>query len=154
MYQHLNNGVYRCGFATSQSAYEEALASLFGCIERLEQQLKNRRYLVGEQLTEADIRLFPTLIRFDAVYHGHFKCNLKKLVEFPALYTYLQRLYALEDIAETCNVEEIKAHYYGSHLTINPTGIIPSGPSVWLERNSYVPNRILLFGWYFDALAH
>lgn len=131
VYENLNNGVYRCGFATSQGAYEDAVGSLFACLERLEKQLENRSYLVGDQLTEADIRLFTTLIRFDAVYHGHFKCNLKKLVEFPALYGYLKRLYALDEIAATCNLDEIKSHYYGSHLTINPTGIIPTGPSVW-----------------------
>ena len=126
---------------------------LFGCIERLEQQLKNRRYLVGEQLTEADIRLFPTLIRFDAVYHGHFKCNLKKLVGFPALYTYLQRLYALRTLPRPVTWKKLKPIITES-FDNQPNRNYPLRPSVWLERNSYVPNRILLFGWYFDALAH
>lgn len=131
IYPSLNNGVYRCGFATTQSAYNEAVHALFDCLDTLEAHLNDRTYLVGDQLTEADIRLFPTLIRFDAVYHGHFKCNLKKLVEYPAVYAYMTRIYGLEGIAETCNLSEFKQHYYGSHLTINPTGIIPKGPAEW-----------------------
>ena len=131
VYTNLNNGVYKCGFATTQDAYTDAVTALFNCLSRLEQHLTSRRYLVGNQITEADIRLFPTLIRFDAVYHGHFKCNLKKLSELPALHGYLKRLHAIEGLAATCDLEEIKAHYYGSHLTINPTGIIPAGPIAW-----------------------
>ena len=131
IYSDLNNGVYRCGFATTQTAYDDAVHRLFGCLDTLETHLSTRTYLVGEQLTEADIRLFPTLIRFDPVYHGHFKCNLKKLKEFGAIYDYMQRIYTLEGIAQTCDLNEIKQHYYGSHLTINPTGIIPKGPAIW-----------------------
>jgi glutathionyl-hydroquinone reductase len=131
IYSSLNNGVYRCGFATTQSAYQAAVSALFDCLDALEVHLQTRSHLVGEQLTEADLRLFPTLIRFDAVYHGHFKCNLRKLSEYPAIYDYLKRIYALEEIAATCDLDEIKTHYYGSHLTINPTGIIPKGPAIW-----------------------
>jgi len=131
IYAELNNGVYQCGFATTQAAYQTAVSALFNCLDALEVHLQRRSHLVGEQLTEADIRLFPTLIRFDAVYHGHFKCNLRKLSEYPAIYGYMKRIYALEGIAATCDLSEIKAHYYGSHLTINPTGIIPMGPAIW-----------------------
>ena len=131
IYSSLNNGVYKCGFATTQAAYQIAVSALFDCLDALEAHLSRQAYLVGEQFTEADVRLFTTLVRFDAVYHGHFKCNLRKLNEYPSTYDYLKRIYALEGIAATCDLDEIKRHYYGSHLTINPTGIIPKGPAIW-----------------------
>ncbi|MGB1239876.1 MAG: glutathione S-transferase family protein [Pseudomonadales bacterium] len=130
IYQHINNGVYRAGFATTQAAYEEAVSALFAQLDVLEQRLSIQPYLVGEILTEADWRLFTTLIRFDAVYVGHFKCNLKRIADYPHLHAYLQRLYSMEGIAQTVNIEHIKAHYYTSHPTINPTGVIPSGPAL------------------------
>ena len=131
IYDGLNNGVYRCEFATTQAAYEDAVRELFGTLDALETHLSDRIFMMGDQLTETDVRLFPTLIRFDPVYHGHFKCNLKKLSEFPNLHAYTQRFFQLGDIASTCALDEFKTHYYGSHLTINPTGIIPVGPTHW-----------------------
>lgn len=131
IYENLNNGVYRCGFAASQQAYEMSVAALFECLDELEVHLENRDVMVGDRLTETDVRLFPTLIRFDPVYHGHFKCNQKKLIEYPAIIRYVRRLFSEIDIQETCDLDEIKTHYYASHLTINPTGIIPKGPIEW-----------------------
>ena len=131
IYENLNNGVYRCGFAASQQAYEMSVAALFECLDELEVHLENRDVMVGDRLTETDVRLFPTLIRFDPVYHGHFKCNQKKLIEYPAIIRYVRRLFSEIDIQETCDLNEIKTHYYASHLTINPTGIIPKGPIEW-----------------------
>lgn len=128
IYPAVNNGVYRAGFATSQEAYEEAFVTLFEELDCLEKRLGERRYLTGEYLTEADIRLFTTLIRFDAVYHGHFKCNLRRLADYPNLSGWLRELYQLPGVAGTVNFQHIKNHYYGSHHTINPTGIVPLGP--------------------------
>ncbi|SBS25127.1 Glutathionyl-hydroquinone reductase YqjG [Marinomonas aquimarina] len=128
IYDTVNNGVYKAGFATTQAAYEEALYPLFESLEFLEQRLANASYLTGEQVTEADWRLFTTLIRFDAVYHGHFKCNLKRIVDYPNLSTYLERLYNTQQVAATVNLEHIKQHYYYSHDTINPTRVVPAGP--------------------------
>ncbi|UUC52643.1 glutathione S-transferase family protein [Pseudomonas citronellolis] len=128
IYPAVNNGVYRAGFATSQEAYEEAFITLFEELDCLEKRLGERRYLTGEYLTEADIRLFTTLIRFDAVYHGHFKCNLRRLADYPNLSGWLRELYQLPGVAGTVNFQHIKNHYYGSHHTINPTGIVPLGP--------------------------
>jgi putative glutathione S-transferase len=128
IYPAVNNGVYRAGFATSQSAYEEAFDELFAELGRLEQLLSANRYLTGEYLTEADIRLFTTLIRFDAVYYGHFKCNLKRIADYPNLSNWLREIYQWPGIAGTVDFEHIKNHYYGSHKTINPTGIVPKGP--------------------------
>ncbi len=128
IYPAVNNGVYRAGFATSQEAYEEAFVTLFEELDCLEKRLGERRYLTGEYLTEADIRLFTTLIRFDAVYHGHFKCNLRRLADYPKLSGWLRELYQLPGVAGTVNFQHIKNHYYGSHRTINPTGIVPLGP--------------------------
>jgi len=125
----VNNGVYRAGFATSQQAYEEAFDELFGELDRLEQLLGANRYLTGEYLTEADIRLFTTMIRFDAVYFGHFKCNLRRIADYPNLSNWLREIYQWPGIAETVSFEHIKNHYYGSHKTINPTGIVPKGPA-------------------------
>lgn len=127
-YHNINNGVYRAGFATKQAPYERAVTKLFKALDACEERLENQRYLVGSQLTEADIRLFTTLIRFDAVYYGHFKCNLKRLIDYPNLYNYLLELYQYKDIAQTVDLDYTKAHYYGSHDTINPSGIIPLGP--------------------------
>jgi len=128
IYPAVNNGVYRAGFATSQKAYEEAFDELFAELDRLEQLLGANRYLTGEYLTEADIRLFTTMIRFDAVYYGHFKCNLRRIADYPNLSNWLREIYQWPGIAETVSFEHIKHHYYGSHKTINPTGIVPKGP--------------------------
>ena len=129
IYPTVNNGVYRAGFATSQQAYEEAFDELFAELDRLEQLLGANRYLTGEYLTEADIRLFTTMIRFDAVYFGHFKCNLRRIADYPNLSNWLREIYQWPGIAETVSFEHIKNHYYGSHRTINPTGIVPKGPA-------------------------
>lgn len=129
IYPAVNNGVYRAGFATSQQAYEEAFDEVFAELDRLEQVLGAKRYLVGEYLTEADVRLFTTLIRFDAVYHGHFKCNLRQIADYPNLSNWLREMYQWPGIAETVDFTHIKNHYYGSHKTINPTGIVPKGPA-------------------------
>ncbi|VVO51076.1 glutathione S-transferase family protein [Pseudomonas fluorescens] len=128
IYPAVNNGVYRAGFATSQQAYEEAFNGLFEELDQLEQLLRANRYLTGEYLTEADIRLFTTLIRFDAVYYGHFKCNLRRIADYPNLSNWLREIYQWPGIAETVDFEHIKNHYYGSHKTINPTGVVPKGP--------------------------
>lgn len=128
VYHNVNNGVYRAGFATTQHAYEEAVTALFAALETLESRLARQRYLAGERVTEADWRLFTTLLRFDAVYHGHFKCNLKNLREFPALWAHTRELYQWPAIAATVNMDHIKGHYYRSHPTINPTRIVPLGP--------------------------
>jgi putative glutathione S-transferase len=134
IYHTVNNGVYKAGFATTQQAYEEALHPLFATLDELEQRLASQRYLMGEQLTEADWRLFTTLIRFDAVYVGHFKCNLKRIVDYPNLYGYLRELYQIEGIAETIHFDHIKGHYYQSHTMINPTGVVPLGPILDLDK--------------------
>ncbi|MCP1651836.1 glutathione S-transferase family protein [Pseudomonas nitroreducens] len=128
IYPAVNNGVYRAGFATTQDAYEEAFKTLFNELDWLEERLGKQRYLAGEYLTEADVRLFTTLIRFDAVYHGHFKCNLRRLADYPNLSGWLRELYQLEGVAGTVDFQHIKNHYYASHRTINPTGVVPLGP--------------------------
>ncbi len=130
VYENVNNGVYRTGFATTQSAYEAAFDQLFATLDQLEARLAMQRYLVGEQITEADWRLFTTLVRFDPVYHGHFKCNRQRLVDYPNLWAYTRELYQVPGIAETVNMDHIKRHYYGSHQQINPTGIVPKGPEL------------------------
>jgi putative glutathione S-transferase len=130
VYESVNNGVYRAGFATTQSAYEAAYDRLFDTLDALEARLSRQRYLVGDQLTEADWRLFTTLVRFDAVYHGHFKCNRRRLVEYPNLWAYTRELYQIPGVAGTLNMDHIKLHYYGSHRGINPTGIVPKGPEL------------------------
>jgi len=129
IYDSINNGVYRAGFATSQIAYEEAFHSLFDALDWVESILVRQRYLAGAQVSEADWRLFTTLIRFDAVYVGHFKCNLRQLAQYPVLSAYVRDLYQTPGVAETVNFHHIKTHYYASHRTINPTGVIPLGPS-------------------------
>lgn len=128
IYPTVNDGVYRAGFATSQAVYERAVRRLFASLDRLEELLGTRRYLTGSRITAADWKLFPTLIRFDAVYHGHFKCNLRRLVDYPHLWGYLRDLYQQEGIAETVNFDHIKRHYYVTHTDINPTQIVPLGP--------------------------
>jgi len=128
VYGNVNNGVYRAGFATTQAAYDEAFAALFATLDRLEQQLSRQRYLAGAVITEADWRLFTTLIRFDAVYYGHFKCNLRRIVDYPNLSNYLRELYQVPGVAATVNMDHIKTHYYGTHRHLNPRGIIPRGP--------------------------
>jgi putative glutathione S-transferase len=130
VYHTVNNGVYKAGFATSQPAYEEACLSLFETLDRLEEGLGNQRYLVGNRLTEADIRLFTTLVRFDPVYHGHFKCNIRQLKDYPNLWGYTRDLYNHPGIGETVNMDHIKRHYYATHTAINPTGIVPLGPDL------------------------
>jgi putative glutathione S-transferase len=128
VYDTLNNGVYRSGFATSQAAYEEAVYPLFDTLDWLEELLGRRRYLLGERLTEADVRLFATLVRFDAVYVGHFKCNLRRLVDYPNLWNYTRELYQMPGIADTVNFQHIKGHYYQSHRGLNPFAVVPAGP--------------------------
>lgn len=128
VYETLNNGVYRAGFATTQEAYEAAVLPLFETLDWLEARLSRAPYLCGPAATEADWRLFTTLVRFDAVYHGHFKCNLRALADYPALWAYARHLYQQPGIRETVDMAHIKGHYYGSHRTINPTGIVPRGP--------------------------
>jgi putative glutathione S-transferase len=130
VYAAINNGVYRAGFATTQAAYEQAVTELFGALDEIEARLSKLRYLLGDQPTEADWRLFTTLVRFDAVYHGHFKCNLRRIVDYPNLWSYLRDLYQVPGVAETVSLEHIKRHYYGSHRHINPTGIVPVGPAL------------------------
>ncbi len=132
IYRTVNNGVYRAGFATTQEAYEEAFRALFETLDVLETRLAGQRFLFGERLTEADWRLFTTLIRFDAVYFGHFKCNLREIADYPALQRYLRELYHWPKVAETVDFFHIKHHYYASHLRINPTGIVPLGPELAL----------------------
>jgi putative glutathione S-transferase len=128
IYHDVNNGVYRTGFATTQQAYEEAFDTLFNRLDWLEDRLSRQRYLAGDQLTEADVRLWVTLARFDAVYHGHFKCNRNKLIEFPNLWAYARDLYSLPAFGGTTNFDHIKRHYYMTHPTLNPTRIVPKGP--------------------------
>lgn len=128
VYPNVNNGVYRAGFATAQHVYEAAFKDVFSTLDVLEARLGEQRYLVGSQITEADWRLFTTLIRFDAVYHGHFKCNLRHIADYPNLTVWLRELYQVEGVAGTVNMDHIKTHYYASHRMINPTGIVPVGP--------------------------
>ena len=128
IYSTINNGVYKVGFATSQEAYEEAIVPLFESLDWLESHLATNRYLLGDAVTEADIRLFTTLVRFDPVYVGHFKCNIHMLKDYPNLWGYTRDLYSLPGVAETVHMDHIKTHYYGSHKTINPSGVVPVGP--------------------------
>ena len=130
IYAGLNNAVYEAGFATAQGAYEEAARRVFATLDRLEERLSSRRYLLGAAITEADWRLFTTLVRFDAVYHHHFKCNLRRLSDYPVLSAYLRDLYGQPGIAETVRLDDIRAHYYGTHPQINPHRILPIGPEL------------------------
>ncbi|MDE3226794.1 MAG: glutathione S-transferase family protein [Nitrospirota bacterium] len=128
LYEHVNDGVYRAGFATSQRVYEQAARRLFDALDQLDARLRDRRYLFGPRFVETDWRLFVTLVRFDAVYHGHFKCNLRRIVDYPHLFGYLKDLYQTDGIADTVNFDHIKRHYYITHDDINPTRIVPIGP--------------------------
>ena len=128
IYTSVNNGVYKAGFSTSQEAYEEAIGPLFETLDWLEERLLTRRFLTGENLTEADIRLFPTLIRFDPVYVGHFKCNIRRIIDYPNLWRFTREFYRMPGVQRTINMQHIKQHYYKSHPTINPTGVVPLGP--------------------------
>jgi glutathionyl-hydroquinone reductase len=130
VYPNVNNGVYRAGFATSQQAYEEAARGVFTTLDQLEERLSRQRYLVGREITEADWRLFTTLIRFDTVYYSHFKCNLRRIADYPNLWNYLRDLHQVPGIAETVSIDHIKRHYYGSQRQVNPTGIVPIGPLI------------------------
>lgn len=134
VYENINNGVYRCGFATRQQAYEEAYERLFAALDHVDAILSRQRYLTGNRITEADWRLFTTLIRFDAVYHGHFKCNRQRLEDYPALSAYVRELYQWPGISDTVHFDHIKRHYYFSHTTINPTQIVPVGPDIDFKR--------------------
>ena len=137
IFEHINNGVYRCGFASSQAAYDEAYAALFATLDDVSERLSTRRYLVGDTITEADVRLFTTLARFDAVYHNHFKCNRQKLSELPVLWAYARDLFQTPGFGDTTDFGQIKQHYYGVHKNLNPSGIVPAGPdpSGWLTAH-------------------
>jgi putative glutathione S-transferase len=137
VYQDVNNGVYRCGFATTQGAYDHAYRGLFARLDWLEDRLTTRRYLVGDTITEADVRLWTTLARFDAVYHGHFKCNRNKLIELPALWAYARDLFQTPGFGDTIDFVQTKQHYYLVHKNLNPSGIVPDGPDLsgWLTRH-------------------
>lgn len=148
VYHDVNNGVYKAGFATSQEAYETAFQALFARLDELDGRLARSRYLVGERITEADWRLFTTLVRFDPVYYGHFKCNLRRISDYPNLSGYLRELYQMPGVAQTVNFDHIKQHYYRSHATINPTRIVPLGPTLDLNRD---PDRAHLPGRPLDA---
>ncbi len=130
VFEHVNVGVYKAGFATKQAPYEIAVTALFATLDALEARLARQRYLCGDRLTEADWRLFTTLLRFDPVYHGHFKCNLRRLVDYPNLWGFTRELYQVPGVAETVDIEHIKRHYYGSQLDVNPTGVVPTGPDI------------------------
>ncbi len=135
IYTEVNNGVYRCGFAGSQASYERAYARLWAAMDWLEERLADRRFLMGDVITEADVRLFTTLVRFDAVYHGHFKCNRNKLTEMPVLWAYARDLFQTPGFGETVDFDQIREHYYVVHRDINPSGIVPEGPDLsgWTE---------------------
>jgi len=137
VYRDVNNGVYKCGFAKGQKAYERAYDTLFARLDALSERLSTQRYLVGDTITEADVRLWVTLVRFDAVYHGHFKCNRQKLTEMPVLWGYARDLFQTPGFGDTIDFLQIKQHYYGVHAEINPTGIVPAGPEVsgWLTEH-------------------
>jgi len=130
VYENINNGVYNCGFAKTQTAYEKAYYNLFDHLDKAEEILNKNRYLTGDQFTLADVRLFTTLFRFDPVYVVHFKCNKKRIIDFPNLWEFTKEIYQMSGIAETCNLEHIKKHYFMSHKQINPLGIVPLGPLI------------------------
>ena len=130
VYPNINNGVYRAGFATTQEAYEEAVTALFDALDTIEERLGGRRYLVGDRITEADWRLFTTLLRFDPVYVGHFKCNIRRIEDYPNLWGFTRELYQVPGVSDTVHMDHIKRHYYASHATINPTGVVPLGPDI------------------------
>ena len=134
IYHKINNGVYKVGFTTHQEAYNIEVHALFDALDALENRLEQQPYLCGDRITEADWRLFPTLLRFDCVYYGHFKCNIKHIWDYPMLSNYLKRLYRMPGVRETCNFDHIKQHYYGSHPGLNPSGIVPAGPERSLDE--------------------
>jgi putative glutathione S-transferase len=137
VYDTVNNGVYKAGFATTQDAYEAAVRPLFESLDWLEGMLSGSDWLVGDVMTEADIRLFTTLVRFDAVYYGHFKCNVRRIADYPALEAYLERMLADPRIAATVHLDHIKTHYYASHRDLNPCGVVPVGPDLpWAHRTA------------------
>ena len=137
IFHDVNNGVYKCGFAGTQAAYDKAFHALFARLDELSERLSGRRYLVGDTITEADVRLWVTLVRFDAAYHGHFKCNRHKLTELPVLWAYARDLFQTPGFGDTIDFEQIKQHYYGVHASVNPTGIVPLGPDTagWLTEH-------------------
>lgn len=135
IYEPINNGVYRSGFATTQAAYEEAVTELFEALDHWEGVLSGQRYLCGGRITEADICMFTTLVRFDPVYHYHFKCNLRRIIDYPNLWNYLKDLYQQPGVAAICDIDQIKRHYYTSHESVNPTGIVPKGPIMDLTES-------------------
>lgn len=147
IYQPINNGVYRAGFATTQSAYEEAVTELFDALDYWEEVLESQRYLCGDSITEADWCMFTTLFRFDSVYYVHFKCNLRRIVDYPNLWNYLKDLYQQPGVKETCNLDHIKRHYYKSHPNINPTRIVPKGPLIDFDaphnRSEFKPSKYI-----------
>jgi putative glutathione S-transferase len=130
VFHNVNNGVYKAGMAQTQEAYDEAFDALFATLDRLEARLEGHDHLVGDRLTEADVRLYPTLARFDAVYHGHFKCNLRRIADYPRLWAYARRLYAIPAFGENTDFDHIKRHYYETHRHLNPSGIVPKGPAI------------------------
>ena len=133
VYHNVNNGVYRSGFAKSQSAYDEAVKGLFEVLEKIEKELEDKPFLHGDRPLESDLRLFPTLVRFDEVYYVHFKCNYKRIEDYPNLFNHTQKIYDLDGIKETVNLDHIKRHYYYSHESINPHRIVPYGPKRWAK---------------------
>jgi len=143
IYSDINNGVYKCGFAKMQEAYEDNFHSLFSALDRVEEILRKNRFLCGSQITESDIRLFTTLVRFDSVYYTHFKTNLRRIIDYPNTWNYLKELYQMKPFGETVNFDHIKYHYFASHIHINPTGIVPLGPQIDFtqphSRNQQVP---------------
>ena len=147
VYATLNNGVYRAGFATTQAAYEEAVVPLFETLDWLEERLARHAFLCGDRLSEADVRLLPTLLRFDAVYYGHFKCNVKRIVDYEHLWDFTRTLFQLPGLAATFRLDHAKAHYYGSHRTINPTGIVPIGPALDFDAPASSRRREALSDW-------
>ena len=151
IYEPINNGVYRAGFAETQTAYEEAVGDLFDALDHWEEVLADRRYLCGPELTEADLCMFTTLVRFDAVYATHFKCNVRRIVDYPNLWNYLKELMQLPDVAETVRMDHIKEHYYRSHTDLNPKQIVPVGPEIDFEEPH---DRDQLPGGPPDALQH
>ncbi|KPK11276.1 MAG: glutathionyl-hydroquinone reductase YqjG [Myxococcales bacterium SG8_38] len=142
VYHTLNNGVYKCGFATSQEGYEEAFVELFDTLDWIEARLSEQRYLVGDRITEADWRLFTTLLRFDSVYYSHFKANLRRIVDYPNLWAYTRELYQVPGVRDTVSMHHIKHHYYGSHETINPTRIVPLGPAIDFDEPHRRPEML------------